>query len=277
MLPTVHGMRAIDFSGQTTVVTGASSGIGAAFARELARRGSDVVLVARRLDRLTDLASELRARHGVRATAVPLDLSEPGAGRRLAADLAGRGIRVDGLVNNAGFGTNGAFHREDPDRLTDEINVDVANLVDLTRAFIEPLRDSGRGVLVNVASAAAYAPSPGMAVYAACKAFVLSFTEALWYESRGTGLRVLSLAPGLTRTEFFDGLEGGAYQGSYQTPEQVVATAMRALDRGRRPSVQSGRLNAVMVSLPRLFTRRRTVLIGGLISARYSGPVGAAA
>ncbi|MGV9913641.1 SDR family NAD(P)-dependent oxidoreductase [Streptomyces tendae] len=180
-------MRTIDFSGQTTVVTGASSGIGAAFARELARRGSDVVLVARRLDRLTDLASELRARHGVRATAVQLDLSEPGAGRRLAADLAGRGIRVDGLVNNAGFGTNGAFHREDPDRLTDEINVDVANLVDLTRAFIEPLRDSGRGVLVNVASAAAYAPSPGMAVYAACKAFVLSFTEALWYESRGTG------------------------------------------------------------------------------------------
>ncbi|WP_432163917.1 SDR family NAD(P)-dependent oxidoreductase [Streptomyces tendae] len=270
-------MRAIDFSGQTTVVTGASSGIGAAFARELTRRGSGVVLVARRLDRLTDLASELRARHGVRATAVPLDLSEPGAGRRLAADLAGRGIRVDGLVNNAGFGTNGAFHREDPDRLTDEINVDVANLVDLTRAFIEPLRDSGRGVLVNVASAAAYAPSPGMAVYAACKAFVLSFTEALWYESRGTGLRVLSLAPGLTRTEFFDGLEGGAYQGSYQTPEQVVATAMRALDRGRRPSVQSGRLNAVMVSLPRLFTRRRTVLIGGLISARSSGPVGAAA
>ncbi len=276
MLPTVHVMRAIDFSGQTTVVTGASSGIGAAFARELARRGSDVVLVARRLDRLTDLASELRARHGVRATAVPLDLSEPGAGRRLAADLAGRGIRADGLVNNAGFGTNGAFHREDPDRLTDEINVDVANLVDLTRAFIEPLRDSGRGVLVNVASAAAYAPSPGMAVYAACKAFVLSFTEALWYESRGTGLRVLSLAPGLTRTEFFDGLEGGAYQGSYETPEQVVATAMRALDRGRRPSVQSGRLNAVMVSLPRLFTRRRTVLIGGLISARSSGAVGAA-
>ncbi|MCC8337900.1 SDR family oxidoreductase [Streptomyces sp. R1] len=270
-------MAPIDFSGQTTIVTGASSGIGAAFARELARRGSDVVLVARRRDRLEDLASELRARHhGVRATVAPLDLSEPGAGRRLAAELAGQGIRVDGLVNNAGFGTNGAFHREDPDRLTDEINVDVANLVDLTRAFIEPLRDSGRGILVNVASAAAYTPVPDMAVYAACKAFVLNFTEALWYESRGTGLRVLSLAPGLTRTEFFDRFEGGAYQGSYETPEQVVATAMRTLDRGRRPSVPSGRMNAVMVSLPRLFTRRRTVLIGGRIAARSSGRVGAA-
>ncbi|MFE2434678.1 SDR family NAD(P)-dependent oxidoreductase [Streptomyces sp. NPDC059409] len=271
-------MAPIDFSGQTTIVTGASSGIGAAFARELARRGSDVVLVARRRDRLEDLASELRARHGVRATAVPLDLSEPGAGRRLAAELAGQGIGVDGLVNNAGFGTNGAFHREDPDRLTDEINVDVANLVDLTRAFIEPLRDSGRGILVNVASAAAYTPVPDMAVYAACKAFVLNFTEALWYESRDTGLRVLSLAPGLTRTEFFDRFEGGAYQGSYETPEQVVATAMRTLDRGgRRPSVPSGRMNALMVSLPRLFTRRRTVLIGGRIAARSSGKVGAAA
>ncbi|CAL9649880.1 SDR family NAD(P)-dependent oxidoreductase [Streptomyces sp. enrichment culture] len=264
-------MTPIKYSGQTTVVTGASSGIGTAFARELARRGSDLVLVARRRDRLEDLASELGTRHGVRTTVVPLDLSEPGAGRRLAADLAGRGIRVDGLVNNAGFGTNGVFHEEDPDRLTDEINVDVANLVDLTRAFIEPLRDSGRGVLVNVASAAAYSPNPGMAVYAACKAFVLSFTEALWYESRGTGLRVLSLAPGLTRTEFFDGLKGGAYRGSYQTPEQVVATAMRTLDRGRRPSVQSGLLNAAMVSLPRFFTRRRTVLLGGRISARSSG------
>ncbi|MGC9438016.1 SDR family NAD(P)-dependent oxidoreductase [Streptomyces sp. WG5] len=264
-------MTPIDFSGQSTIVTGASSGIGAAFVRELARRGSDVVLVARRHDRLEELAAEVRAQHGVRATAVPLDLSVPGAGRRLAADLARRGIRVDGLVNNAGFGTDGAFHKEDPDRLTDEINVDVTNLVDLTRAFIEPLRDSGRGVLVNVASAAAYTPAPAMAVYAACKAFVLSFTEALWYESRGTGLRVLSLAPGLTRTEFFDGLSGGSYRGSYQTPEQVVATAMRVLDRGRRPSVQSGRLNAVMVRLPRFFTRRRAVLLSGMISARSSG------
>ncbi|MEV7872318.1 SDR family oxidoreductase [Streptomyces sp. NPDC088124] len=270
-------MTPIDFSGQTTIVTGASSGIGAAFARELARRGSDVVLVARRHDRLETLAAELGARHGVQATTVPLDLSEPGAGRRLAADLARRGITVDGLVNNAGFGTEGAFHREDPDRLTDEINVDVANLVDLTRAFIEPLRDSGRGVLVNVASMAAYTPSPGMAVYAACKAFVLSFTEALWYESRGTGLRVLSLAPGLTRTEFFDAFPGGAYQGNYQTPEQVVMVAMRALDRGRQPSVQSGRMNSIAGKLPRFFTRRRTVLLMGTLQARTSGAATVAA
>ncbi|MFC8825328.1 SDR family NAD(P)-dependent oxidoreductase [Streptomyces sp. NPDC057137] len=271
-------MTGIDYSRQTTVITGASSGIGAAFARELARRGSDVVLVARRLDRLEALASELRTAHGIRATPVALDLSMPRAGRTLAADLAERGIAVTGLVNNAGFGTDNAFHEEDPERLTDEINVDVANLVDITRAFIDPLRAAGTGILVNVASMAAYSPTPGMAVYAASKAFVLSFTEALWSESRGTGLRVLSLAPGLTRTEFFDTLSGGTYKGSYQTAEQVVRTALRVLDRGRRPSVQSGRLNAFAVTLPRLFTRRRTVLIGQALArrsgaARVNGPV----
>jgi short-subunit dehydrogenase len=271
-------MTAIDFSHQTTVVTGASSGIGAAFARELARRGSDVVLVARRLDRLRTLASELEAAHGIRATAISLDLGSPGAGRRLATEVADRGLSVTGLVNNAGFGTDGAFHLEDPERLTEEINVDVANLVDITRAFVEPLRAAGTGILVNVASLAAYTPSPGMAVYSACKAFVLSFTEALWFEARGTGLRVLCLSPGLTRTEFFDTLDGGAYNGRYQTPEQVVQTAMRVLDRGgRRPSVQSGRMNALVTMLPRLLTRRRLTVISGAVGARSSGRVAAAA
>jgi short-subunit dehydrogenase len=271
-------MTAIDFTGQTTIVTGASSGIGAAFARELARRGSDLVLVARRADRLATLASELEAAHGVRAIVVPIDLAVPGAGGTLAATLAERGVSVTGLVNNAGFGTDGAFHHEDPERLSAEISVDVANLVDITRAFIEPLRTAGTGILVNVASLAAYTPNPGMAVYSACKAFVLSFTEALWAESRSTGLRVLCLSPGLTRTEFFDDLAGGTYTGSYQTPEQVVATAMRALDRGsRRPSVQSGRLNTVAAVLPRLLTRRAAVLLSGAMGARSRAAQSAAA
>lgn len=261
-------MSSFPFASQTIVVTGASSGIGAAFARELARRGSDVVLVARRLDRLESLAAETESASGVRATPVARDLSTPRAGRVLAAELASRGIAVTGLVNNAGFGTDGPFHEEDPDRLVDEINVDVANLVDLTRAFIAPLRAAESGLLVNVASMAAYMPAPGMAVYAAAKTFVLHFTEALWYESRGTGLRVLSLAPGLTRTEFFDDLAGGRYSGSYESPEDVVATAMRALERGRGPSVQSGWRNAIAVALPRFLTRRRLLLIAGPIAAR---------
>lgn len=260
-------MRTVDYTDQTTIVTGASSGIGTAFSRELARRGSDVVLVARRLDRLERLAAELEAEHGVAATPVPLDLSVPRAGRALATELAVRDIAVTGLVNNAGFATVGPFHEEEPDRLVDEINVNVANLVDLTRAFIEPLRRAGSGILVNVASMAAYAPSPGMAVYSAAKTFVLDFTESLWVESRGTGLRVLALSPGLTRTEFFDDL-GGAHRGSYQTPQKVVRTAMDALDRGRAPSVHSGWAGGAAALVSRLLTRRRAAILSGAISAR---------
>ncbi|GGP34561.1 SDR family NAD(P)-dependent oxidoreductase [Saccharothrix coeruleofusca] len=264
-------MTPVDYRGQTTLVTGASAGIGVAFARELARRGSHLVLVARRADRLEALAAELTAAHGVRVTALPLDLSRPAAGRALAEQVDHRGLEVTSLINNAGFGTHGPFHREDPRRLTEEINVNVANLVDTSRAFIERLRDAGTGVLVNVASIGAYQPAPNMAVYAATKAFVLSFTEALWYESLGTGLRVLTLSPGATSTEFFDVLgsqEVDRGQGR-QTPQQVVATAMKALDRRNPPpSAVSGRLNALLSHSARFFSRRRAVTMMGAITAR---------
>lgn len=255
-------MTPVDYTNQTTLITGASSGIGAAFARALARRGSHVVLVARRRDRLEALAGELRLAHGITATVITLDLSAPAAGRTLATAVAEHGSSITSLVNNAGFGTDGPFHAEDAARLTEEITVDVTNLVDITRAFIEPLRRAGNGVLINVASMAAYQPMPGMAVYAACKAFVLSFTEALWHESRSTGLRVLSLAPGLTRTEFFDVLGSAEYKGRYQTPEQVVNAALRSLDRGNhQPSTTSGRVNGMTTSAGRLLSRKRAVLV----------------
>ena len=259
-------MAAVDYSKQTTLITGASSGIGVEFAREFAGRGSDVVLVARRLDRLEKLADELTTTYGVRAEAIPLDLSIPGAGRTLAEEVDRRGLAVTSLVNNAGFGTFGPFHDEDPKRLHEMINVNVASVVDISRAFIDRLRTSGTGVLVNVASMAAYGPIPNMAVYAATKAFVLSFTEALWQESLGTGLRVLLLSPGATRTEFNDvlGTEEATSGASFQTPRQVVETAMRALDRPKPPpSVISGQLNRLVVSLGRVLSRRRTVLISG--------------
>jgi short-subunit dehydrogenase len=262
-------MIAVDYHGQTTLITSASSGIGVEFAREFARRGSDVVLVARRLDRLEKLAAELATTHGVRATAIPLDLSLPAAGRTLAEEVDRRGLAVTSLVNNAGFGTFGPFHAEDPERLREEINVDVASVVDISRAFIERLRATGTGVLINVASMAAYQPIPNMAVYAATKAFVLSFTEALWQESLDTGLRVVSLSPGATRTEFNDvlGTEEPTSGASFQTPRQVVQTALRALDRRTPPpSVVSGRLNRLMANAARLLSRRRTVLVAASVT-----------
>ncbi len=212
------------------------------------------------------MAVELTATYGVRATAIPLDLSVPAAGQRLVGEVDRRGLTVRGFVISAGFGTFGPFHAEDPERLREEINVDAANLVDISRAFIERLRATGTGVLINVASLAAYGPIPNMAVYGETKAFVLSFTEALWQEFLGTGLRVIALSPGATRTEFFDVVgtdeaDGGTTR---QPPEEVVATALRALDRCTpQPSVVSGRLNRLMVNAGRLLTRRRAVLVAG--------------
>lgn len=251
-------------SGQTTIVTGASSGIGAAFARELARRGSDLVLVARRAERLTALAAELGERHGVHAEVASLDLGAGDAAAQLRARCDESGLRISGLVNCAGFSTWGPFHEEDADRVRVELEleVDVASLVSITRAFIADLR-AGEGILVNVASMAAYGPVPNMAVYAASKAFVLSFTEALWYESRDTGLRVLALSPGATRTEFFDEIGEQAAGGTaMETPEAVVRTAMRALER-RAPSAISGRRNRFSeVALRALPRPRRIELLG---------------
>ena len=262
-------MTAVEYRGQTTLVTGASSGIGAEFAREFARRGSDVVLVARRPDRLEGLAVELTADHGVRAEAIPLDLSLPASGRTLAEEVDRRGLAVTSLVNNAGFGTFGPFHTEDPERLRQEINVDVASVVDISRAFIGRLRANGGGVLINVASMAAYQPIPNMAVYAATKAFVLNFTEALWQESLGTGLRVMALSPGATRTEFNDvlGTEEATSGAPFQTSEEVVETALRALDRRTPPpSVVSGRTNRLMANAGRLLSRRRAALVAGYMT-----------
>jgi short-subunit dehydrogenase len=228
----------MDYEKQTVLVTGASAGIGAEFARQLARRGAGLVLVARRKDRLEELASKLRAAHGVQVHVIAADLGEQGVGTRLAEEVGHIGVTVTSVVNNAGFATYGPFHEEDPERLQQEIAVDVTAVVDISRAFIGQLRDRGDGFLVNVASMAAYTATPLMSVYGATKAFVLSFTEALWVESRGTGLRVMVLSPGATRTEFFDvvGSEKAAGGSRMRTAEEVVTTALKALDRKTTPA-----------------------------------------
>ncbi|MDQ0644905.1 SDR family NAD(P)-dependent oxidoreductase [Microbacterium murale] len=260
----------LDLRGGTALITGASSGIGAEFARRFAGRGSDLVLVARRADRLEELASELRTTAGVRVDVVSADLAVSGAADALHAELTQRGIRVTSLVNNAGFGTHGAFDHSDPARATSEIQLNVGTLVELSRAFIPQLL-AGNGALVTVASTAAYQPIPGMAVYGATKAFVLSFTEALWAEAQGTGLRVLAVSPGSTRTEFFDVVgTDDASVGRQQTAGDVVDTAFRELDRNRsRPSVISGRVNHLMAVGTRLLSRRAAALT----SARVLGDV----
>ena len=251
------------YKGTTALITGASSGLGAEFATRFAARGANLVLVARRADRLEELARELRAEHGVSVTVLAMDLSRADVGRELAAALSTRGIAIDTLINNAGFGTRGPFAQEDPDVVSSEIAVNISALVDITRAFLPGMLSSAKGALVNVASTAAFQPVPGMAVYGATKAFVLSFTEAIAHETKGTGLRVLGLCPGATLTEFFEvlGSESAAV-GIMQTPEQVVETALKALGGKATPaSMVSGLTNRIAAGLAQRLPRALTVAI----------------
>jgi short-subunit dehydrogenase len=221
-----------------SLVTGASSGIGAAFARALAARGSDLVLVARREDRLRTLASELEAAHRIRCTVVPLDLSLPKPGAALLRELGDR--LPDLVVNNAGFGIQGEVVATDPDRLAQEVAVDVAAVVDLCRAFVEPMIVRGSGVVLNIASTAAYQPVPGMAVYAASKAFVKLFTEALWHEARPHGVTVFAVSPGAVASEFFAEGQRISAPTSYWEPSRIADAGLRALDRGLGRGMRGG-------------------------------------
>ena len=262
-------MTKIDYRNQTTIVTGASSGLGAEFARQLAARGSNLVLVARRADRLEALAAELGTAHRVTVTVVARDLGLPDAGRTLRAELESRGIHVTGLVNNAGFGTHNAFPDEGPDRLQDMIALNVGGLVDLSRAFIDPLTSADNGVLINVASLLGFQPTPYLGVYGATKAFVLNFTEALWEETRGTGLHVLAVCPGAMETEFYDaaGSQSADYGAKRATPEDVVRIALKTLDRRSGPPsvITNGRAIAVA---GRFLPRRQVVRFMGATQRR---------
>jgi hypothetical protein len=262
----------VSYTATTVLVTGASSGLGEEFARQLAARGANLVLVARRIDRLEQLATELSTKHGISVTPIKSDLSEPNAASSLGAELIRRDIRVTSLINNAGFATRNEFQNEEAARIDQEIAVNVSALVALTRQFYPELRKNGAGVLINVASTAAYQPVPLLAVYGATKAFVLSFTEALWSEAAGSGLKVLALSPGSTRTEFFDFAGAGARVGKFRTAQDVVALALATLDkRNPPPSVIDGRSNRAAVFASRFVSRRGLIRLTERVTGRTVG------
>jgi short-subunit dehydrogenase len=253
------------YRGTTALITGASSGLGEEFARQLAGRGADLILVARRKDVLDQLAEDLHRVTGRQVDVVAADLSAPGAAAGLVQTLTRQGLSVDTLVNNAGFGKTGLFSESSTRDLHEQLSLNIDAVVDLTQALLPQLLRSGHGALVNVASLTAYMPIPAMAVYAASKAFVLRFTQALSYELRDSGLSVLALSPGPTRTGFY-AASGTAETGvRFQSPAQVVATALRALDRPRTPvSVVSGWRN-------RWTSRVLTVLPGRTVLRMAAG------
>ena len=256
---------ALDYRGKTALVTGASSGIGVEFAWRLAERGANLVLVARRKDRLQVIAKEIAAKHKVEVAVIAADLSLAGSAAALVKSLARKKLSVDVLINNAGFGTIGEFAAMDASKISDQIRLNVLTLVELTRLLVPAMLTRNSGVVVNIASTAAYQPVPYMSVYAATKAFVLSFTEGLWGELKGTGVHALALSPGGTKTEFFDVASNGKTDdgfGKMQTVDEVVEVAIKALDAGTPPpSVISGGINHAMAISGRLVSRKTLISI----------------
>lgn len=255
--------RGFPLKGSTALVTGASAGIGRAFAGRLAREGADVVLVARNRSRLDELAQELERAHGVRAEVVAADLAQPSSWRFVADAILERGLAIDVLVNNAGFGTHGPFDLLDAGRDQAEIMVNVGSVVALTHAFLPGMLRRRRGAIINVASIAAFQPLPYMAVYGASKAFVVSFSEALRQETRGRGVTIVGLCPGPTDTEFFDHVGDEASLGRrLASPDAVVEAGLRSRARGGGTAIV-GSQNRLLI--------RGTALLPRSMAARISG------
>lgn len=260
------------YSGKTALVTGASGGIGEAFARHLARRGMHLVLVARSEDKLRALADELTATHGVKATVLPSDLRQTGAALGVYQQVRASGLYIDLLINNAGFATHGYFERLSLARQHEEIALNVSALVELSHAALPDMLARGAGGIINVASTVGFQPVPYMAIYGATKAFVLSFSEALWAENRGRGVRVTALCPGATATGFFDVVAAEeASLGRRADPGAVAALGLRAFERGR-PSVIYGLNNALLANVSRVLPRALTVQIGERVTRPRGGP-----
>lgn len=242
---------------RSALVTGASSGIGAEIARELASRGHGLVLVARRRERLEKLRDELSDR-GVRIEVIPADLGVRAERQRLADEVDATGLEIDILVNNAGLSTIGAVHRSDVEAELNMIEVDVMAVADLCTRFLPAMVDRSRGAVLNVASTGAFQPLPGQAGYGGCKAFVLSYTRSLNGELHGTGVNATALCPGPVRTEFGDaaGFEPGDAEGSlpsfmWEPADGVARAGVDGLDRGHTVVIPGtvNRLTAVIATV----------------------------
>ncbi|KRE82426.1 oxidoreductase [Paenibacillus sp. Soil766] len=251
------------------LITGASSGIGEVFARDLASRGNHLVLVARSEDKLNALAKQLKKEHGINVEVIVTDLSQEGAPAHLYQECQDRQLDVDVVINNAGFATHGYFEQVSGARQREEVMLNVMAVVHITHLFLPGLLRKGNGAVINVSSTAAFQPDPYMAVYGATKSFVLSFTQALWEENRTRGVKFLALCPGATQTDFFNVVgTDEASVGKRSTPEYVVKVALQALEKGQT-YVVPGFQNYMTAQLSRLLSSKQLLrLVGGLLRPR---------
>jgi hypothetical protein len=255
------------YAGKTALITGASSGIGESFAYELASRQMNLVLVARSEDKLQVLATQLRDRYNISVEVITADLSREGEGFRVYDKVQARQLHVDMLINNAGFSTHGAFESILSNKDHWQVMLNVVSVVDLTHAFIPAMLAKGAGSIINIGSTTSFYPLPRQAVYAATKAFVLSFSEALWIEYRKRGIKVLALCPGATNTGFFDVMGRDVVAGKH-SPQKVVRVGLSALEHNR-PYVIPGFKNSFESNiLPRLLPRAAMATLVGSVSQR---------
>lgn len=256
----------------TALITGASSGIGATFAQVLAQRGTNVVLVARSEEKLQQLAQSLREQYAIRADVIVQDLLKPEAATTVYAAVQALGLSIDLLINNAGFGDYGKFSTRDRQKQLDMVQLNIAALVDLTHQFLPAMLERRSGSILNIASIAGFQPMPYFSVYAATKAFVLSFSEALWAESQDQGVCVLAVCPGPTESQFFEVADfptALASEGQGIVPaETVVKEALQALERRQSNVVTGGLSNQFVVNAARFLPR--STLVKGI--AKVFGP-----
>jgi short-subunit dehydrogenase len=261
----------MDVKGQTALVTGASSGIGVHFAKQLAARGVNLVITARRKELLDKLAADLQEHHGVQVTCLPMDLSPPDAAKKLFDQTEGAGKPIDILINNAGFASFGSFVDMPGETVNSLINVDIRALTELTHRFVQAMHARNRGYILNVSSGAGYVPVPFYAVYAAAKTYVRNFTEALAHELRRTKVRICCLCPGAVKTEFWD-VAGQKemsplLRATMSTPDKVARVGLRALF-GWRRNVIAGFVNKLVFWLARFSPRRFLVRIAGALMGK---------
>jgi uncharacterized protein len=239
------------------LITGSSAGIGEVFAKRFAREGWSVILVARSKDKLERLARELEGNHRVKTLVIAQDLTERGACERVFERVKKEGISVEGLVNNAGFGYGGRFDAVPISTWLSMIDLNIRALVELTYRFLPQMRERREGLIINVSSTASYQPMPYTSTYAASKAFVTSFTEALWLEAKKSGVRIMNLCPGVTKTEF--GVKANLHDflndPFAEEPESVVDKTFRALHR-ESPTVISNLRDKFLIFLERLVPHR---------------------
>lgn len=257
-----------------SLITGASAGIGAAFARELAARGHDLVLTARRTDRLEALAEELRGKHNVSVTVLPADLADPAAPQQLQAALAERRLAVDWLINNAGYGLPGTFDANTWEDHAAFIQVLMTAPTELAWRLLPGMRERGYGRIVNVASLAGHVPgTAGHTLYGASKAYLIKFSQSLALENRHLGVHVCALCPGFTWSEFHDvtgtrELMNQMPRFMWQTAEEVVREACDAVERGDIVRV-TGRVNRLIKALVKLMPDRMALALSARESRRY--------